>query len=95
MDEIDNPNNIFVYRSPVGIFYITYNQNIEKWALGTDDEVYGYYLSPVAAADDVYCQSTGCYEWDVLDITKLLDAPTDICCWEIRRKAWFWSSRCP
>ncbi|GHV55909.1 hypothetical protein AGMMS50268_28800 [Spirochaetia bacterium] len=86
MEEINNHNNIFIYKSPVGTFHIAYNPNSGKWTLGLKDEIYGEYLSTVAAADDVYCQATGFYEWDSLDISNLLDAPTDIHCWEIRRK---------
>jgi adenine-specific DNA-methyltransferase len=52
-----------------------------EWELGMDDEVYGYYITTMAAADDIYCQSTGCNQWDMLDITKI-DTPTDIYEWE-------------
>jgi len=83
MELINNPNYTYVYKSPVGVFYIRYNPSLEKWDLGMDDNVFGYYLTTIAAADDVYCQSTGCYEWDSLDAKIITDkAPTDIYEWE-------------
>lgn len=37
----------------------------------------------MAAADDVYTQSTGYYEWDSQDIDSIIvDVPTDIHQWE-------------
>jgi hypothetical protein len=81
MELINNPTFSYIYKSQVGAFYIRYNPSLQKWDLGMDDEVFGYYPTTIAAADDVYCQSTGCYQWDMLDISKI-DAPTDIYEWE-------------
>jgi hypothetical protein len=87
MELINNPNFTYHYKSPLGLFFIRYNPSMQKWDLGMKDEVFGYYLSTIAAADDVYCQSTGCYEWDSLDIGKILnEVPTDIYQWERRPK---------
>ena len=83
MELINNHNYTYIYKSPVGVFYIHYNPSMEKWDLGMDDNIFGYYLTTIAAADDVYCQSTGCYEWDSLDINIITDkVPTDIYKWE-------------
>jgi hypothetical protein len=84
MDDMELINNIkytYVYRSPVGIFYIRFNSSLQKWDLGMENEVFGNYATTIAAADDVYCQSTSCNQWDMFDITKI-DAPTDIYEWE-------------
>jgi hypothetical protein len=80
MELINNINYTYLYKSSVGVFYIRYNPSLAKWDLGMNDEVYGNYMTTIAA-DDVYCQSTGCNQWDMLDITKI-DAPTDIYEWE-------------
>jgi len=83
MELINNQNFIYYYKSPIGLFFIRFNLSMEKWELGMKDEVLGYYQDTIAAADDVYCQATGCYEWDSLDINIVNDkAPTDIYEWE-------------
>jgi hypothetical protein len=87
MGLINNPDFICYYESPVGLFFIRYNSSLDKWDLGLEDDIFGYYLTTIAAADDVYCQSTGCNEWGMLDIFKILDkVPTDIYGWERRPK---------
>ena len=85
MELINNPAFTYYYKSPVGLFFIRYNPSLRKWDLGMEDDVFGYYLTTIAAADDVYCQSTGCNEWDMLDIHNIIgDVPTDIYEWERR-----------
>jgi hypothetical protein len=60
---------------------------VKKWDLGVEDEVYGFYLDTIAAADDVYSQVTGCSEWDTLDISNISDnVPRDISQWERIKK---------
>jgi len=71
---------IYKYGSPVGVFIIVHRNN--RWALCFEHEVLGMYNSPIAAADDVYTQSTGCCKWDMLDISSISDAPTDIYEWD-------------
>jgi hypothetical protein len=84
MDSINNRNSIFIYKSPVGNFFIQFDKRLNKWMLGMENEVYGHYIDPVAAADDVYCQASGCYEWDLLEIDSILEEiPTDIYCWDM------------
>ncbi len=80
----NNPNFTFYWKSPVGKFFIRYNFASEKWDFGTvDDWIWGSYSSPIAAANDVYCQVTGCFELDRIDAIKMnLDIPTDIFEWE-------------
>ena len=86
MELINNPNYTYYYKSPLGLFFIRYNPSMEKWDLGINDQVYGYYLTTIAAADDVYCQATGCFEWDRLDLETIsTKVPTDIYEWERRR----------
>jgi hypothetical protein len=82
MELINNPKYTYVYKSPIGKFYIRYNPSLEKWDLGMNDEVFGFYITTIAAADDVYCQATGCYQWDILDISNNPNVPTDIYEWE-------------
>jgi hypothetical protein len=85
MELINNPNFTYYYKSPVGLFLIRYNPSMEKWELGMEDEIFGYYPTTIAAADDVYCQVTGCNEWDMLNIDIIVDiAPTDIYEWDRR-----------
>lgn len=84
MESINHSENVFIYNSPVGKFCIRFDYKVHKWALWMSDDIYGHYASPVAAADDVYCQVTGCYEWDSFDTEPILtDVPTDIHNWEI------------
>ncbi len=84
MDSIEHINNVFLYNSPIGLFFIKYNRNNNKWILGKGSDIYGQYSSPIAAADDIYCQSIGCYEWDSFEIDLILEEiPTDIYCWEL------------
>ena len=83
MELINNPNFIYSYKSPVGLFFIRYNPSVGKWELGIEDDVFGYYTTTIAAADDVYTQSTDCYEWDMLNLDTIINiAPTDIYEWK-------------
>ena len=83
MELINNPDFIYYHNSPVGRFYIRFSLSMGKWELGMKDEVFGYYLSTMVAADDVFSQSTGCDEWDMIDVEKITEiAPTDIYEWE-------------
>ncbi|MEF7565036.1 hypothetical protein V4V35_18690 [Bacillus infantis] len=72
---------MYRYDSPVGPMAIAVDKRVNKYALIINDSVYGHYQSAVAAADDVYCHATGCYEWDKLD-GKFTDAPTDLYEWD-------------
>jgi len=69
---------MWVYRSPVGTFWIRQNQS-GHFTLGIGDEALGNYSSAIAAADDVFTKSTGHYDWDRLQSP---DGPTDIHEWE-------------
>ncbi len=70
---------IYQYRSPVGRFLIKLQTN-GRWGLWFKDDLLGSYHSAMAAADDVYTQTTGDYDWDSLGG---VDIPTDISEWEI------------
>lgn len=80
-----NLNNLLYmwwYKTEVGIFKIIKNK-FGYYDLWIDDEILGSYHSPWSAADDVYLQSTGHYEWDDLD--PVTD-PTDLSEWNRRTK---------
>jgi hypothetical protein len=81
MESIDDSSFYYNYKSPIGVFIIQFDNNVSKWALVLNGIIYGHYLSPIAAADDVYCQSTGAYEWDSISALNL-SIPTDIYEWE-------------
>ena len=70
---------MWLYRSPIGNIFIKLFQ--QGYGIVINNEVYGFYKSAVAAADDVYTHTTGCYDWDKLDC-KISDVPTDIYEWE-------------
>ena len=44
-------------------------------------EMYGFWRSPQAAADDVYTHATGCSNWDLHDC-QIDNAPVDLTEWE-------------
>jgi len=67
----------FVYRSRFGLLAIRPARN-GRWNLWIGDDIYGQYHSPIAAADDVYMQATGHYEWD--DQDNLME-PCDLSEW--------------
>lgn len=72
---------MYIYKSPIGLMAIKLNNSTGRFELIISDICYGSYHSAVAAADDVYCHVTGCYDWDNLD-GKLDQVPTDIHEWE-------------
>lgn len=67
----------YYYDSPIGAMYI-YPHN-GKYNLEIRGDVCGTYDSAVAAADDVFCHATGCYDWDKLQVN---DMSTDIHEWK-------------
>ncbi|MGN7471265.1 hypothetical protein [Brevibacillus sp. SAFN-007a] len=70
---------MFTFKSPVGLMKIYPDPHTRMFALAIGDTVYGHYPSAIAAADDVYTHSTGCFEWD--ELAGKVDAPTDIYEW--------------
>jgi len=70
---------IYQYRSSIGRFLIKPQAN-GCWGLGFKDDLLGSYHSALAAADDVYMQATGDYDWDSRDG---VDIPTDISEWDV------------
>ena len=67
------------YESPIGTMFIKFVNG--KYGLFFNDELYGTWHSPSAAADDVYHHITGCEEWDSLD-GLLPYEPSDLSEWE-------------
>lgn len=73
---------IYRYKTKVGTFIIKQsNDDPGVFQLWIGDELLGGYASPLQAADDVYMQATGYYEWDSLDPSQ--GYPHDISEWEI------------
>lgn len=72
---------MYIYKSPIGLMRIFYNENVARYSLVINDTCYGNYHSAVAAADDVYVHETGCNDWDLLD-GEVSDVPTDIYQWQ-------------
>lgn len=70
---------MWIYDSPIGRFIIKYLPN-GKFGLIYNNELYGIWQSPQAAADEVYTHTTGCNEWDFLD-GQIDDLPTDLSEW--------------
>lgn len=70
---------MWYYHSPIGLMKIS-RTNSGRFILEILDEQFSY-SSPQAAASDVYCHVTGCYEWDSLD-GSVSDVPSDIRYWE-------------
>ncbi|HEX2949869.1 MAG TPA: hypothetical protein VHV83_09945 [Armatimonadota bacterium] len=70
---------LYRYESPVGAFIIK-PQPDGRWGLWLKDDLLGNYHSAVAAADDVYTQTTVDYDWDTYEGS---DIPTDIHEWEV------------
>jgi len=72
----------YQYRSPLGVFIIKSQAN-GRWGLWLNDELLGSYHSSVAAADDVFMQATGDYDWDTLND---IDIPTDVYEWDVVKR---------
>ena len=73
---------IYRYRSPMGRFLVKPRAN-GRWGLWFKDDLLGSYHSAMAAADDVYMQATGDYDWDY---QEGVDIPTGIDEWEVETR---------
>lgn len=69
---------MWIYKSRIGPMRI-YRKD-DGYALEIASNVYGFYASPEAAADDVASFVTGCYDWDKLDC-RISNYPVDLSCW--------------
>lgn len=69
---------MYFYDSPLGVF--TIRQEAGRFVLRLDYEILGRYSSPTAAANDVYMQSTGSFQWDGCILPP--DAPTGLGDWQ-------------
>ncbi len=56
----------YIYKTRIGTFSILM-QSGGRWGLWINDDLLGSYQSPESAANNVYTQTTGYYEWDSLD----------------------------
>jgi hypothetical protein len=68
---------MWFYRAHCGLFTIRILRD-GRHGLWLDDELLGSYTAPVQAADDVYMQATGAYEWDD---QESVEEPTDLSKW--------------
>jgi hypothetical protein len=63
----------------MGVFSIRRDPNsTDRWLLYINNKTLGSYVSPAWAAEHVYIQTTGLYEWDKLDVVL---EPTDLTKW--------------
>jgi len=67
---------MWVYRARIGTLTIKPLDD-GRYGLFYDDELWGSWHSPWAAADEVYTHSSGCTDWDMSDE----DGPTDLSEW--------------
>lgn len=72
---------MYVYRSPVGLMKISFDQKENAFSLYINGECYGVFDSAEAAAKDVFAFYTGCLRWDNL-LGKVDNVPIDIDEWE-------------
>ncbi|QHZ49917.1 hypothetical protein [Paenibacillus larvae] len=72
---------MYVYKSPVGLMKIYIDRKVGRYALDINGIIVGHYLNAADAADDVYTQVTGYYDWDDLDGD--VDPPSDLSEWLI------------
>jgi hypothetical protein len=68
---------MYLYQSPVGLMEIKYDRSNNRFLLLIEGLCYGAYDSAPAAAHDVYAQTTGFCEWDLLDAAILKPAHLD------------------
>lgn len=73
---------LYSYLSPIGRMFICPNQH-GRFDLVINNEFRSSYKNAIQAADDVYCQATGYYDWDTLECYNI---PTDISEWEIIKR---------
>ena len=69
------------YDSPIGKIIIKFDRSVKKYALWLGDECGGFYPTPVAAADDVYTQTSGIDAIDYLKDSKSNILPHDLGDW--------------
>lgn len=72
---------MWIYHSPIGIIEIKYDNRAEKLALWLNDVCGGYYLTPEAAADDVFTQHSGIDAIDDLEEPDCFLLPHDLGEW--------------
>ena len=68
------------YDSPIGPLYIKQLPN-KRFGLVYNDIVWESCNTPQAEADNVFMQCTGCYAWDMLDVSTI-DVPCGLSEWE-------------
>jgi len=74
----DNYYLMWLYRSTCGLFTIKVEPD-GRYGLWLEEELLGTYETAALAADDVYTQSTGAYEWDD---QEPVEEPSDLSKWD-------------
>ena len=72
---------MWYYKSKIGILYIKQRAN-GRYGLYFEDEYFGNYASPRAAADNVRSFCTDCYDWDKHESDPCFPYPTDLSEWD-------------
>lgn len=72
----------WLFDSPIGPIHIVQLVN-GMYYIRIDNDLYGAYETAVAAANDVYTFTTGCYQWDCHDgdVEFMCLVPSDIHDW--------------
>lgn len=68
------------YDSPIGTLYIK-RLTTGLYALIYDGVIWETCNTPQAEADNVFCQCTGCADWDMYDVSNIY-VPTDLSEWD-------------
>lgn len=71
---------MWLYRSPIGNIYIKPLPN-GRFGMVYNQTIWETCDTAQAEADNVYLQSTGCSEWDMLDVSNI-SVPIDLSEWE-------------
>lgn len=71
---------MWLYRSPIGDIYIKKLPD-GRYGMVYNNTVWESCDNPIAEADNVYLQVTGCPDWDLFDASNA-DVPSDLSEWE-------------
>ncbi len=71
---------MWLYRSPIGNIYIKKLPD-GRYGMLYNGTIWESCDTPIAEADNVYMQVTGCSDWDLFDASNI-DVPCDLYEWE-------------
>lgn len=69
------------YKSPIGNIYII-KLNDGRYGMVYKDVVWESCPTPEQEADNIYMQCTGCFDWDLCDVSRF-NVPSDLSDWEL------------